>query len=433
MVEKSANIRHDHVLYPVFLDRKKFVSSLTLNKSKMADSGNAARKRDLDQNHFILHGCRCTELKSNNNSFHIHCPCDICSGKAVPPTTAWRHRETTKRAKLTTDDHEEGDDEGLCNSISVDSAVEFSASYSEQQMTGLGNLTNADPLLLGDDDGNMMLSDDYDQGGGEEAAADEETCSENGFIANENEEENFQKFIHDAVLKLVEIKGENGFSIKAFEELLSWGKDLHCHNNTEARQKWPSSWEDVKSYLETIGYRDANLYWICLDASHPCNYSLMESKEERCQHCGEFPKIPYYYLNIIDKVIRWCSSPVMCKKMTTHWEQREHWLPPESRVGWGFPVKKEIWDGKRFAELSYFWDPSQEWILPTYCPIEGCNKVISAEELLHAPEMDGMRDVTCPGCFNSFTAAINVTHGDPRNIAYIGKVVNIVFNHICYS
>lgn len=82
MVEKSANIRHDHVLYPVFLDRKKFVSSLTLNKSKMADSGNAARKRDLDQNHFILHGCRCTELKSNNNSFHIHCPCDICSGKA---------------------------------------------------------------------------------------------------------------------------------------------------------------------------------------------------------------------------------------------------------------------------------------------------------------------------------------------------------------
>ncbi|KAJ7391289.1 hypothetical protein OS493_019421 [Desmophyllum pertusum] len=144
----------------------------------MADSGNAARKRDLDQNHFILHGYRCTELKSNNNSFHIHCPCDICSGKAVPPTTAWRHRETTKRAKLTTDDHEEGDDQGLCNSISVDSAVEFSASYSEQQMTGLGNLTNADPLLLGDDDGNMMLSDDYDQGGGEEAAADEETCSE---------------------------------------------------------------------------------------------------------------------------------------------------------------------------------------------------------------------------------------------------------------
>jgi len=75
------------------------------------------------------------------------------------------------------------------------------------------------------------MSDDDDQGGEEEdndqerlQNADEETCSENGAISNENEEENFHKFVHDAFLKLVEIKGENGFSMKAFEKLLSWGK-----------------------------------------------------------------------------------------------------------------------------------------------------------------------------------------------------------------
>ena len=180
----------------------------------------------------------------------------------------------------------------------------------------------------------------------------------------------------------------------------------------------------MKSYLEKIGYNDAKLYWICLNASHPCNYSILKSKEEKCQRCGEFPTIPYYYLSIIDKVTRWCSSPLMCKKMTAHWEQREHWLPPECRDGWGFPEKREIWDGKRFAELAYFWDPTREWILPTFCPI--CRKVVPAEELLHAPEIDGMRDVTCPHCFNSFSAVIQVTHGDPRNIAYIGKVITIL-------
>ena len=262
----------------------------------MADS-DAAKKRALDQDHFTLHGCRWTELKSQNNSFHVHCLCDICNGKAVPPTTAWRHKERTKRVKLTTND-QGGDNDGLCNSTSEDSAVEFSAFYSERQITDQGNVTNADPLLLGDDDGNVMLSDDDDQGGEEEdndqerlQNADEETCSENGAISNENEEENFQKFVHDAVLKLVEIKGENGFSIKAFEELLSWGKDLSCHKDTEARQKWPSSWEDVKSYLEKIGYRDAELYWICLHESHPCNYSLMKSKELNVVDTVEsFPK-----------------------------------------------------------------------------------------------------------------------------------------------
>ena len=111
----------------------------------------------------------------------------------------------------------------------------------------------------------------------------------------------------------------------------------------------------------------------------------------------------------------------MCKKMTAHWDEKDHWLPPESKIGWGFPAKKEIWDGKRFAELSYFWDPTQEWTLPVFCPIEDCHKVISAEELLQASEIRGRRDVTCPGCFHSFSLEIKTTHGDPRNIAYIGN------------
>ena len=47
----------------------------------------------------------------------------------------------------------------------------------------------------------------------------------------------------------------------------------------------------MKSYLEKIGYRDAELYWICLHESHPCNYSLMKSKELNVVDTVEsFPK-----------------------------------------------------------------------------------------------------------------------------------------------
>ena len=67
-----------------------------------------------------------------------------------------------------------------------------------------------------------------------------------------------------------------------------------------------------------------------------------------------------------------------------------------------------------------FWDPTQEWILPVFCPIEDYRKMISAEELLQAPENGGRRDVTCPVCFNSFSFEIKTAHGDPRNIAYTG-------------
>ena len=40
--------------------------------------------------------------------------------------------------------------------------------------------------------------------------------------------------------------------------------------------------------------------------------------------------------------------------MTSHWEQRDHWLPPGRKTGCGYDIKREFWDGKRFAELSFF-------------------------------------------------------------------------------
>ena len=49
----------------------------------------------------------------------------------------------------------------------------------------------------------------------------------------------------------------------------------------------------------------------------------------------------------------------------------------EHRPG-GWMPRKEIWDGKRFAELLWFWDPDEEWLLPVRCP--HCRSVISVNE-----------------------------------------------------
>ena len=32
---------------------------------------------------------------------HVHCPCEVCSGEPVYPTTAWRHIQRSKKAKFT--------------------------------------------------------------------------------------------------------------------------------------------------------------------------------------------------------------------------------------------------------------------------------------------------------------------------------------------
>ena len=53
----------------------------------------------------------------------------------------------------------------------------------------------------------------------------------------------------------------------------------------------------------------------------------------------------------------------MCEKMIGHWKEKAHWLQQEHSENdsnsWGYSCKKEVWDGQRFAELSYFWDPEK--------------------------------------------------------------------------
>ena len=105
----------------------------------------------------------------------------------------------------------------------------------------------------------------------------------------------------------------------------------------------------------------------------------------------------------------------MCKQMLSHWEEREHWLGRTS----SWPVKKEIWDGQRWVDLQWFWDPNQTWIVPTRCV--NCKAIISAEILLGYPKDDSnICEVSCPECFETFPTEIRTASGSPLNLALIG-------------
>ena len=98
--------------------------------------------------------------------------------------------------------------------------------------------------------------------------------------------------------------------------------------------------------------------------------------------------------------------------MLSHWEEREHWLGRTS----SWPLKKEMWDGQRWVDLQWFWDPNQTWTLPTRCV--NCSAIISAQKLSHCPKDDnGMAFVDCPECFEVFPFEIKTTSGSPLNLA----------------
>ena len=87
----------------------------------------------------------------------------------------------------------------------------------------------------------------------------------------------------------------------------------------------------------------------------------------------------------------------------------EHWLHHE---GPWYPLK-EVWDGSRFSEVSWFWDLDCEWFLPIRCCF--CSSVLSAEEIERSPYDGHTYTVTCCQCGSVNTCKGEKAKGDPRN------------------
>ena len=125
------------------------------------------------------------------------------------------------------------------------------------------------------------------------------------------------------------------------------------------------------------------------------------------------PFLVITYLLNIKLRCAWCQDASFCRKMTAHWVDRKYWLG-EAHVN----MKNE---GTRFKEVSWFWDPAAEWLLPAICPI--CKQIVSSsivQESLQNANDSKLTLVECPYCYNLFQHARLTTRGDPRNIAIIG-------------
>lgn len=167
--------------------------------------------------------------------------------------------------------------------------------------------------------------------------------------------------IIQAVLDLLEIKDRHNLSINAFESLLHWGKNLYCKQDQELQAVFPGTWSETTTLLNDHGFDDykPRLFYVCLNKVHPCHYQVMESPDDLCKYCDQPGSIKYYYIGLKGRVKQWCKNKDMCKKMTAHWEHKGSWIGDGCRNGWGKSVKNELWDGTRFSELSYFWDPDK--------------------------------------------------------------------------
>ena len=178
-----------------------------------------------------------------------------------------------------------------------------------------------------------------------------------------------------AILEAMTLTDKINGSQDDFMRILEYGKGLYCQGagNSSLAAFWPQSWQSAIRLLEKHGYKNPKDYYVCLSDSHPCSFDIFDLPNSKCRLCGAQSSacIKYSYLSLRDKIVRWCQDSVFCQKMTAHWLEKDHWMYDKG----GYYVRNEIWDGSRFAELAWFWDPSCEWVLPAFCP--SCKCVVS--------------------------------------------------------
>ena len=97
-----------------------------------------------------------------------------------------------------------------------------------------------------------------------------------------------------------------------------------------------------------------------------------------------------------------------------HWHEKEDWLNKPLNFE---TIQSELWHGQRFREMSWFWDPTNEYLLPERCP--HCHKIVPAAELEEQNSDSIVMQLYCPHCSSEFYCSPRTACGDPRNQAII--------------
>lgn len=243
---------------------------------------------------------------------------------------------------------------------------------------------------------------------------DTESMNANDQNNEGDSDSNARREILCAILRALMLVDQMSGSQNDISDALELAKDLHCGDDSNLKKMWPNTWKETEKLLKENGYREPKELYVCLDNSHYSQWDVMDCANTTCRFCGKKGVIKYYYLGLPDKMKRWFSDPVMCDKMLGHWKEKGHWI---SGVGANFTLK-ELWDGGRLNELSYFWDPEKEWMLPCKCVF--CDGIFSADEIRQSTEINGEFSLVCDECGARQSCCPKYARGDPRNLALIG-------------
>ena len=363
----------------------------------------------------IFFYCTCNE---SDVQPHVHCQCEVCANAPVSRATAYRHFDRTNAVQTYAEARSDNDFLEEAGSPE-ESSQNTACTYSDQGIFEAECTLN---FVASDDEGSHCGSEIHVTTEGTESdpseSEDHEPEITESVPATEN---NIFERIAEAVLDTLKLQLELKLSQVGLEKILDWGQKLFLITNSDRDNLWPKNWSECEKVLKNVGYEDAKQFVVCLDDSHRCLYGLMERSSQLCPHCGKPGSIPYYYIGLNSKLKLWCKDRDMCKKMTYHMKEKDHWFYENSSEDWGCEIKKEIWDGKRFSQLSWFWDADHNWTLPAFCPDQNCKYVISSSEVDNQPFIPGSRlkTLTCPSCHKIFTHEPEQAQGDPRNVAYI--------------
>ena len=176
------------------------------------------------------------------------------------------------------------------------------------------------------------------------------------------------------LIKLFDLAVKMNASVNHIEQLLGFVGELFTEFKADQANEWPKTYATAMTSMKNYGYIEPTATNVCFSDSHPLHWYNVPEKENECPDCGEKPSIKFYYMSLSEKILKWMRSPEMCEKMLGHWDEKESWL---NKTGVTFPVK-EIWDGYRFKDVEWFWNPQKEWYLPKQC--SSCERYVSFEE-----------------------------------------------------
>jgi hypothetical protein len=226
--------------------------------------------------------------------------------------------------------------------------------------------------------------------------------------SSEEGHDDIDKELERCVLRILKSKVEYGWSQ---QETLSQLQSLYELTNNECIPH--KTWPHVMKFLKKMGYKNPRHYKVCCGADH---VTLIDS--DSCPFCNK-PKAKcadYFVLGINLRSIFLSKNNII--DHLAHWKDKEHWM---NRDQTGVPYK-EIWDGERYRELSYFWDASKETFLPTCCP--NCDNIISLDEIKSSSTGNTLCanqriPLYCPECLFDFVHTLKTMKGSPINQAFI--------------